>query len=115
MCLALLPGWGELLENVEHLVRDGHPAHAVAADAHDEDAGHAGHDALEAEHGCTPMTHLCGCHASVPVVFPEAVQVPWPRRVVVQERRPWAFEASMVQRALAPPVPPPLAEPDVEV
>lgn len=67
--LGLVPGSVEIVENVEHLVHDGHVAHS---DAHEAavSAGHeTGHD-LGDEHGCTPLQHQCGCHSSVPGDLP---------------------------------------------
>lgn len=52
--LGLLPGVNEALEHVAELVQHGHVAHSSG----DE------HHALEGEHGCTPVQHHCGCHAT---------------------------------------------------
>lgn len=55
--LAILPGTGELVENVAHLALEGHFAHAEADGDHHPPSG--------PEHDCTPTLHLCGCHASL--------------------------------------------------
>jgi hypothetical protein len=106
LCVSLTPGWGEVLENLEHLVRDGHPAHVAS---HEGDEDHAAHEALEAEHGCTPVSHICGCHASVPVLVPDGIGLPQPRLIVCQRVKPWGIDETIAYRAQAPPVPPPRA------
>lgn len=105
--LSLMPGWGELLENLEHVVHDGHLAHAVLV-AHADDEAH-GHEALEAEHGCTPVQHTCPCHVSVPALAPEGAALPEPVRVAVRRDRPPVRDDRPLQRAQAPPLPPPRA------
>lgn len=109
LCISLMPGWVEVLENLEHLVHDGHLAHAddhAAHDGHDHEEA-AAHEALEAEHGCTPLRHSCGCHSSAPAILPERLAlVTGPH--VLEEIRPPDFLARLVQRANAPPVRPPI-------
>lgn len=110
LCISLMPGWIELLESLEHLVHDGHLAHTEDHQAHD---GHdhediAAHEALEAEQGCTPMSHSCGCHLSVPVILPEGLALD-ASRVLLEEVRPPELLGRMVNRANAPPVRPPIA------
>ncbi len=110
LCITLMPGWVEVLENLEHLVHDGHLAHTEDHQAHD---GHdhqdvAAHEALEAEHGCTPMSHSCGCHISVPVILPDGLALD-ATRILLEEVRPPELLARMVNRANAPPVRPPIA------
>jgi hypothetical protein len=110
MCVSLTPGWVELLENLEHLVHDGHLAHTedhLAHAGHDHEDSSA-HEALEAEHGCTPMSHSCGCHVSVPVVLPQEFSLEAIRRNADVQRLP-EFLARMVHRANAPPVRPPIS------
>lgn len=53
----LLPGVGELVENVVHLATQGHLAHA--------EANGDTHGPLDAEHGCTGALHICSCCVSV--------------------------------------------------
>ncbi len=111
MCISLMPGWVEILENIEHLVHDGHLAHTEDHEAHD---GHdhedvAAHEAIEAEHGCTPMSHSCGCHVSVPVLLTENDTVDLVRRLVVDDHHLPEFLSRMVHRANAPPVRPPIS------
>ena len=57
LAIVIMPGALELLENVGHLVAEGHLAHAAASGDHQEPSG--------SEHGCTPIFHSCGCHASL--------------------------------------------------
>ncbi len=96
----------ELLENLEHLAHDGHLAHLMD---HDEDEDVASHDALEAEHGCTPISHNCGCHSSIPVLAPDPPLRFDAAAVVVMRDRPQGLEERLVNRANAPPIPPPRA------
>ncbi len=60
LAMAMMPGAFELLENAAHVAVEGHLAHAAAAG--DE------HDPTGPEHGCTPIFHSCGCHASLAFV-----------------------------------------------
>ncbi|MEZ4321913.1 MAG: hypothetical protein R3F61_30855 [Myxococcota bacterium] len=108
LCIALMPGWVEALENAEHLVHDGHLAHSGDREAHDDDEGTAAHDALEAEHGCTPMSHSCGCHVSVPVILADALALE-SRSTLLEEVDPPEHRVRMVHRANAPPVRTPIA------
>ena len=103
LTLSLLPGWVELLENLEHLVHDGHLAHLSV---HDDDE--AKHRSFEVEHGCTPMHHSCPCHASSPALLPDEfdLSVAWLAHL---RSRPPAYDPRLVTRANAPPVPPPTA------
>ena len=106
LVLSLMPGWMELLENLEHLAHDGHLAHLMD---HGEDEDVASHDALEAEHGCTPISHNCGCHSSIPVLVPDDPLRFAAAAVVVMRERPQGLEERLVNRANAPPIPPPRA------
>lgn len=109
LCVALMPGWIELLENLEHLVHDGHLAHPadhVAHADHDHEQADA-HEALEAEHGCTPMQHDCPCHASVPVLLPQPTALDTTPSLPEQDRPPELL-TRLVHRANAPPVRPPI-------
>lgn len=101
-----MPGWMEILENLEHLAHDGHLAHLVE---HDEDEDVARHDALEAEHGCTPVSHNCGCHVSMPAILSEDDLDFSALAAVVLRERPQGLEEQPVNRANAPPIPPPRA------
>lgn len=117
LVLALMPGVPELLENLEHLAQDGHLAHSFAPgdvehtdpSDHDDDQHAEQHAALDAEHGCTPMTHHCGCHASVPVILPDDAAPIEPPAVVLLAACNPAATATAADRANAPPVPPPTA------
>ncbi len=104
LALSLLPGWAELLENLEHLAHDGHLAHSVALDDHSVE-DEARHQAIEAEHGCTPVSHNCVCHTSVPILIPDAFQLE-PAVASVRIVRPAIDEDRWTTRATAPPVPP---------
>jgi hypothetical protein len=56
MIYFVAPSASEVVENVLHLVAEGHTAHAVA------DADHAPRGD---EHGCSGTFHVCQCHSSV--------------------------------------------------
>ena len=56
---AMAPGAGETVENVLHLLSEGHAAHELA------DAEHAPRGD---EHGCSGTFHLCHCHSSTAFV-----------------------------------------------
>ena len=57
LAFALAPGAFEVMENAAHLLTEGHLAHAAADGDQHAPAG--------PEHGCTPIFHTCGCHASL--------------------------------------------------
>ncbi len=57
LALAMTPGSAEIMENAAHLLAEGHLAHVAADGDQHEPAG--------PEHGCTPVFHFCGCHASL--------------------------------------------------
>lgn len=82
--LALVPAVGEVLETVLHAVQHGDAGHAVADD-------HGGEPLGADEHGCSPVLHLCGCHA------------PTPAHVVAVELSAVAVEAAALIGPLAPP------------
>lgn len=65
LALALMPGTAEILESAVHLVTEGHLAHAAPDGDHHEPAG--------PEHGCTPVFHFCGCHASLSFLGPQII------------------------------------------
>jgi len=48
----MIPGAGEIVENVVHLVENGHTAHAL---------NDADHERQGAEHGCSGTSHVCSC------------------------------------------------------
>lgn len=103
MVLSLTPGVAEFLENVEHILHDGHLAHST----HSDDEVHTA--SVDAEHGCTPMSHSCGCHSSMPAVLSESPTVQPQRLAAELESRSPGDVARLVSRANAPPVPPPTA------
>ena len=59
----MIPGTGELIENVLHFIEHGHAAHVVdgahldAIDAIDDTS----HERRGAEHGCSGTYHVCSC------------------------------------------------------
>lgn len=57
LALAMTPGAVEIMENAAHLLSEGHLAHG--------DADGDRHEPSGPEHGCTPVFHFCGCHASL--------------------------------------------------
>ncbi len=53
----VLPGTAEATENIAHILRSGHLAHAAeSGDSHSEPGP---------EHGCNTTFHLCSCHLSL--------------------------------------------------
>lgn len=54
LILGLVPGLGELVEQVVELATHGHFAHAIA----EEGAHHS------SEAGCNPVQHTCACHCT---------------------------------------------------
>jgi len=106
MCvLLLLPGWAELLENLEHLVHDGHMAHG---DLHEQIGADEEHAATDTEHGCTPVSHVCGCHTSSPIMLSAVTPVPT-RSLSYALTRPPTSDDRPISRANAPPTRPPIA------
>ncbi|MFT5679910.1 MAG: hypothetical protein ACI8RZ_000815 [Myxococcota bacterium] len=104
LILTLLPGWGELIESAEHLIHDGHLPHSTS---HEETASIEEH-AADTEHGCTPTSHHCECHQSVPVLPSSAPPQLSPRIEVVVLS--WAPRRdTLISRVDIPPTPPPLA------
>jgi hypothetical protein len=93
LALALVPGAVEILESAVHLVREGHLAHAAPDGDH--------HDPGGPEHGCTPISHLCGCHASLSFVHPKSSP-----RIVLR--------ASLFREAPAPVAEPPGFWPSID-
>jgi len=101
----LLPGWVELLENLEHLVHDGHLPHG---ELHEAEGAGEDHAVESAEHGCTPVSHHCGCHVSIPAIL--AADAALPHRVLVFSRTtPPTTDDRPASRANAPPTRPPIA------
>ena len=105
MMVSLMPGVIELIESVEHLLHDGHLPHSAQ---HDLVEASEAHDLGHEEHGCTPMTHSCGCHFSSPAVLAEDTALTM-QRSSTPEGRPLAAEHTLASRANAPPTPPPIA------
>lgn len=106
LAVSLLPGLVELAESVEHMLHDGHLPHSEQHELVEATEGHAQGDSDE--HGCTPMTHNCGCHVSSPAVVGEVANLTV-RRTSTPERRGVAAEHLLTSRANAPPTPPPIA------
>jgi len=104
LAVSMMPGLGELVENLEHLLHDGHLAHGEAHEAVAEVEQHA----ENTEHGCTPFSHHCGCHSNVPLILEDAVEVQT-KFVWVPEKRPTHTEEHPPSRANAPPTPPLIA------
>jgi hypothetical protein len=84
MIFNLFPGSEVLVETVAHLVHDGHLPHS---DQHDQVAGSEDCDDSD-EHGCTPLSHHCGCCASLAAIPPSGpARVPWGAVTVDQKHR----------------------------
>lgn len=109
LALALLPGWPEVIENVEHLVHDGHLAHSEAHEHAAED--HAAHEqhADTDEHGCTPMAHRCPCHVSLAALIPAASEPPARGWLDLPALTVPFTEGGPLTRAIPPPTRPPIA------
>jgi hypothetical protein len=105
LVLSLSPVMPELIENIEHIVHDGHLAHF----AHHDEGEDEVHAAIEAEHGCTPMNHNCGCHVSVPIILTDTPVVDPPQLSYLPTTLNAARSSGPLTRANAPPVPPPTA------
>jgi len=105
VAVLMLPGLTEILESVEHLVHDGHLPHS---EQHEVELASEDHDAtLGDEHGCTPISHQCGCHVSAPAILAAATAL-HPRAPMPVVRRPMFDEQTPLTRANAPPTPPPI-------
>jgi hypothetical protein len=106
LVVSLLPGLAEIVESLEHLLHDGHMPHS---EQHESEKYAEYHDqGLDEEHGCTPMSHNCGCHTSVLGILADG-SMTHPRRVPTTERWPSGTESTPLSRANAPPTPPPIA------
>ncbi|MFT5585932.1 MAG: hypothetical protein ACI9VR_003527 [Cognaticolwellia sp.] len=107
LVVSMTPGWGELLENLEHLVHDGHLAHF--SEHVEADGAHAEEHAAEDEHGCTALSHSCACHVSVPGIL-AADQVESANRLqwLDGDQNPWLARHHSVW-ANGPPSEPPRA------
>lgn len=108
LALSILPGWPELLENVEHLLHDGHLAHSAQHDeASEGEAFHEEHGDTD-EHGCTPMAHHCPCHISLQAVL-TPTHVPKARVASHDETRGSLDDWDPTSLAIPPPTRPPIA------
>jgi hypothetical protein len=106
LVLSLVPGLGELVESVEHVLHDGHLPHSVQ---HDLAAAEESHPAaVDTEHGCTPLSHNCGCHISTPATLPTVAVPVRIDRLLAARFHPRGAE-TLRSRANAPPTPPPIA------
>lgn len=109
LALTLLPGWPEVIENVEHLVHDGHLAHSDAHDdAADEQAAHHAHGDTD-EHGCTPMAHRCPCHVSLAALVPPGALPSAGQWLDLPVGTVPSAEGGPLTRAIPPPTRPPIA------
>jgi len=102
LALAVVPAVGDMVETAVHAVEYGDLGHA-ASDPHEDASGDGD------EHGCTPMAHLCACHASSPVApIALALTVAPPA-----EARPrvlaWSSPGVQDRGPAAPPTRPPIA------
>ncbi len=109
--LGLVPGANGALEQLVERIAHGHAAHSVAGE----------HDALAAEHGCTPLQHHCPCHESQSIALASFSQSPaaeqWltlmlepdPVRYAAVGRTPSSNDTQRAVGANAPPTPPPNA------
>ncbi len=105
LMLAMLPSWGELVETAEHMLHDGHLPHSAS---HEAVASTEKHAAVDTEHGCTPLSHHCACHVSMPVLPGDSPPALRPLQTVTLLR--WSpREDTLSSRSDPPPTPPPAA------
>jgi hypothetical protein len=108
VALAFVPAFGELVETLVHVAEYGDSVHGASA----EDGAHRHHDATPLgadEHGCSPMLHLCGCHAPAPAL-PDGLRLAAPLRPSTRGVAPTStLRARAGLGALAPPIRPPIA------
>ena len=105
LMLALVPGLGELVESAEHMLHDGHLPHSTEHDQASVGESHPGEP--DAEHGCTPMAHSCGCHMSSPAALHTAAIPTRIDRLMADRFHPRG-ERTLHSRANAPPTRPPI-------
>jgi hypothetical protein len=100
----LVPGATELVENLEHLLHDGHLRHSTA---HEVVADDEACDGEGDEHGCTPLDHRCGCCTSVAGIagVRDPLSQPLP-----SEARP-EVRSTIIQRPVSRDVSPPVRPP----
>lgn len=104
LLLGLIPGSHELLENLAHLLHDGHLAHSEAHEV----AAEAERCAPDIEHGCTPLSHRCGCCVSLVGLpgLPDPIVLPAP--LLPEATRHPHIGAGPPLRTLDPPYHPPI-------
>lgn len=106
LALLSLPGWAEVLENVEHLLHDGHLAHSaehVAMAPDDHDLG------SHQEAGCTAIAHHCGCCLSIAAQCPSVVESVFTEPEALPTSPAPFYRGRASNLALAPPLRPPIA------
>lgn len=108
LTLAFVPAFGEVIESVVHVAEFGDAIHGSS----DHAGGRGHHDSTPLgadEHGCSPMLHLCGCHAPA-LVNTSAAAARAPRGptagATVEPTAPLALAGLGL---LAPPTRPPIA------
>jgi hypothetical protein len=100
----MLPGWGELIETAEHLLHDGHLPHSESHEV----VANAEQHTTDTEHGCTPTSHHCECHTSIPVL-PTAPPPELKPIMTVAVLDWWPWEDLLISRSDPPPRLPPTA------
>lgn len=106
LIFSLVPGLGELVESLEHVLHDGHLPHSAQHELAAVEESHPGE--ADTEHGCTPMSHNCGCHTSTPATLPTAVVPNRVDRLLADRFHPRGDQV-LRSRANAPPTRPPIA------
>ena len=106
LAISVVPGLGELAEVAEHLVHDGHLPHSSEHD--DSAVADDHHDVDTTEHGCTPISHRCVCHASSPAILVSHALPEKLDEVSIVAFHPWEVER-LTSRANAPPTRPPIS------
>lgn len=102
--LGLVPGMAELVENLEHVLHDGHLRHGAA---HVDDGEQCESDTEE--HGCTPFEHHCKCCASIAGIPQGREVVGEPVATAAPAEARTTTVARLVSRDPTPPVRPPIA------
>ena len=105
--LCMLPGLPSLLETVEHLLHDGHLPHS---ELHEQlaDGEHAHDGDEEHEHGCTTLSHRCGCHSSMPCVLSDDDDLDHELANGAEHALSAARLHALSNRSTAPPTRPPI-------
>jgi len=104
LMLAMVPAISEILELAVHAVVFGDVAHHSETEDADHEETPLGTD----EHGCSPVMHLCGCHAPTPCIAESKISMPESRRTIERALMS-SFRGADGIESPAPPTRPPIA------